>query len=93
MKTGDYSTKRKAYEYYSNRFLGGLKYVSWDEASIINNWIDKYSHKGNTYLDLGTGTGRAIKEILKNSPGKVYGLDQSKEMLYVLRENIYRSSY
>ncbi|CAG1002443.1 MAG: geranylgeranyl reductase [Candidatus Methanoperedens nitroreducens] len=44
---------------------------------------------GATILDAGTGTGEAIKAILKNSnPSKVVGIDISKGMLKIAREKI-----
>ncbi len=42
---------------------------------------------GATVLDAGTGTGEAIRAILKNSnPSKVVGIDLSKGMLKIARE-------
>ncbi len=51
--------------------------------------LQKNVKDGATVLDAGTGTGEAIKAILKNSnPSKVVGIDISKGMLKIAREKI-----
>ncbi len=51
--------------------------------------LQKNIKDGVRVLDAGTGTGEAIKAILKNSnPSKVVGIDISKGMLKIAREKI-----
>ncbi|MDO8727886.1 MAG: geranylgeranyl reductase family protein [Candidatus Methanoperedens sp.] len=51
--------------------------------------LQKNVKEGAMVLDAGTGTGEAIKAVLKNSnPSKVVGIDISKGMLKIAREKI-----
>lgn len=83
MKRGDYSTFQKANHYKSTRFTGGLEIVAEDEARIINSWLKASNNE--VFMDLGTGTGRAVVEILKQNPQRIYAVDSSSAMLNVLK--------
>ena len=87
MKKGDYSTLQKAFLYNNKRFSGGKKQIARDEALILNHLLSKNTPGSKIYLDFGTGTGRAIREILKHNPKKIYALDESVQMLATLRNN------
>lgn len=57
--------------------------------NYFEEFLQKNVKEGATILDAGTGTGEAIKAILKNSnPSKVVGIDISKGMLKIAREKI-----
>lgn len=88
MKKNDYQTKKQAQEYGTERFSGGLSLVDKDEAGLIKEWLKKIDKsRFPIFLDLGTGTGRIIKEHLKHNPKTIYALDQSEAMLKTLAEN------
>lgn len=82
MRKSDYQTWQQATDYQKLRFAGGLSAVAEDEAKLLNLWLPK---RGSIYLDLGSGTGRAIETILTHQPKIIYALDASKAMLTHLR--------
>lgn len=84
MKKGDYQSQRKAKAYESGRFSGNLTFVATDEAKIIESWLRRVK-SGGIYLDLGSGTGRIVRSIVKSKPKKVYALDTSNAMLQELK--------
>ncbi|MBX4205643.1 class I SAM-dependent methyltransferase [Candidatus Microgenomates bacterium] len=87
MRKGDYQTTQKAQDYNYNRFGGGLTTVDLDERSILSSWINKYAINKNTLLDLGSGTGRIIKSLIKFNPKVIIALDASDYMLKELKSN------
>lgn len=87
MKPSDYKSLKQAAQYHNFRFAKGTLLVSQDEASLLNNWILTYSQKkGLIFLDLGTGTGRVVVELIKYQPKKIYALDRSDAMLKFLEK-------
>lgn len=84
MQKGDYQTKEKAENYNLNRFKNGLFYVDSRERKILSEWIRQ---NNNTFLDLGSGTGRILKTLILKRPKIIYALDASSEMLAVLENN------
>lgn len=88
MNKGDYQTDRQASDYNTYRFIGGLSLVHAYEIEIISSWIKKIRLPENpTILDVGTGTGRILKELIKSNPKKIYALDLSSAMLTQLSKN------
>lgn len=86
MKKGDYKTLAQAQKYHQGRFKNGLEIVSRDEMRIFNNWLAQIPIKNKVILDIGTGTGRIINNLLNYNVKKIYALDQSEAMLNYLRE-------
>lgn len=87
MKSSDYKSLKQAIQYHNFRFEKGMMLVSQDEASLLNNWILTSSQKqGLILLDLGTGTGRVVMELIKQHPKKIYALDRSEAMLGFLEK-------
>lgn len=87
MKASDYKSFEQAAQYHNFRFTKGIALVSKDEASLLNNWILTYSQEqGLIFLDLGTGTGRVVVELIKHHPKKIYALDSSQTMLQFLKK-------
>lgn len=84
---------REMYDSIANHYDS---YVSlWKNTMGKGTWkyfeelLQKNIKDGAIVLDAGTGTGEAIKAILKNSnPSKVVGIDISKGMLKIAREKI-----
>ena len=88
MIQGEYKSPEKARDYNANRFKGGLQLVDSDEMRILERWLTAKLPRGQAVvLDLGAGTGRTIKQILKIFPKTIYALDQSPAMLKLLEEN------
>lgn len=87
MKKNDYATFQKAANYNDKRFSGGLKFISEDELKIIDTYITSIHGSKENYLDLGTGTGRVLKILLKHHPKRIYALDQSEKMIARLKIN------
>lgn len=87
MIKGEYKSPKKAQDYNINRFKGGLALVDEDEMELIHGWLTNKSLPNETILDLGAGTGRALKALLKARPKTIYALDQSRAMLKLLEEN------
>lgn len=85
MRKGDYKSIQQAQEYESKRFSGGLALVAKDEAKVINNFLTKIHSPNPVFLDLGSGTGRVVGELVKYKPKTIYALDPSTTMLTVLR--------
>lgn len=85
MKAGDYQTPKQANQYLNKRFDGGLSKVAVDEALILREFLKKAGLDEPTSLDLGTGTGRVVKELLKFNPKQIYALDASVSMLKVFK--------
>ena len=86
MKSTDYQTLNQASAYDQNRFSDGLKIVHNDEKQILENVLKITSQKAR-FLDLGTGTGRVVKILLKYKPLKIDALDRSRAMLDQLEKN------
>lgn len=87
MIKGEYKSPKRAQDYNLNRFKRGLALVDKDEMEILENWLPKKTSTNKTIFDLGTGTGRAIKVLLKSRPKTIYAFDQSRAMLKLLEEN------
>lgn len=82
MRPGDYQTENQAQSYLNKRFSGGLRKVHLDEIAIINKWLNEIIQKENLkFLDIATGTGRAIPTLLNFKPRAIFALDQSEAML------------
>lgn len=83
MKKRDYSTLKQASEYYKKRFAKGKELVSRDETSLLGKWIKEKTKRNQPliFLDIGTGTGRAVNELLKHHPKTIYASDNSPAML------------
>ena len=86
MIPGEYKSPEKAKDYNTNRFSGNLKFAHIDEMEIVEPWI-KPLEKKSIIMDLGAGTGRAIKLLLKFNPKLIYAFDQSPAMLKQLESN------
>ena len=90
MKKGDYSTIKKAKRYDKERFSGNLKTINMDEIDIIRTFIARNLHSHSPIiLDIGAGTGRVTKELIRFKPKNLFALDQSKTMLNLLIENLH----
>lgn len=88
MKSTDYKTLKQAKEYHLKRFGKGLRLVSDDELDLVGQWIFQItSNRPVIYVDIGTGTGRILKEILTHSPKKIFAVDQSESMFKQLKLN------
>lgn len=88
MKTGDYKTTNQARNYQYKRFGNGLLLVSQDEISLLDSWLSLIpASQSNSYLDLGSGTGRITEKLLRQKSKMVYALDSSAAMLTLLRKN------
>lgn len=91
MKKGDYQTKEQAIVYDKQRFSETLDKVHKDEIAFLKKRIlDLKLSDSSIFLDLGAGTGRISKEILKLEPFKLYAVDPSYSMLEVLKTNLKR---
>ena len=86
MKVGEYKSLEKALDYNLKRFKGNLKFVHQAEMEIIEAWLASFGQK-SIIFDLGAGTGRAIKSLLKAKPKIIYAFDESPAMLKLLKEN------
>lgn len=87
MKSSDYQTRKQAMFYSKYRFQKGLSWVSRDEFNVLNNYLGGTNLGGKVFIDLGSGTGRIINILLKQNPGKIYAVDESKAMLNELKKN------
>lgn len=88
MKSTDYKTLKQAKEYHLKRFDEGLKLISDDELNLVGQWVFQISsNRPLIYIDIGTGTGRILKELLRHSPKKIFAVDQSESMLNQLKLN------
>lgn len=93
MKQGDYQSIKKAKRYRNERFANGLALVSQDELRILDYWLSGIKKdKMQVFLDLGSGTGRVVKILLKYHPKNIYTLDPSAAMLSILKENYKRAT-
>lgn len=84
MKKGDYKTLAQAQKYYQERFTNGLEIVNYDEMNILNKWLKNFPAEGKIVLDLGSGTGRVLENLLNYKTKKIYALDKSDAMLNFL---------
>ena len=88
MKVGEYKSPNRALDYNLNRFKDNLKFIHFDEMKALEKLISISKLKNQAIiLDLGAGTGRAIKFLLRANPKKIYAFDQSPAMLKLLEEN------
>jgi len=88
MKQGDYQTDKQAKGYHDYRFAGGLYLVHKYEAEIISSWVKSIEMPENSIIaDIGTGTGRIIKELTEFYPKRIYAVDISLAMLEQLSRN------
>ena len=91
MRATDYKTIKQASDYYHKRFAEGKKLVNMDETLLINKWFAACKLNRNTVgIDLGTGTGRVIHELLHRSPKTIYAVDNSPSMLSYINK-LYRN--
>jgi len=88
MKKGDYQTHKQAENYHRFRFEGGLSLVDKYEGEVISAWIKGLKlPKDPIFLDVGAGTGRIIRELIKFNPKKIYAVDVASAMLDQLSKN------
>lgn len=85
MQKGDYRSLKQADKYYRLRFRN-LSQVKKDEMLLLERWLKATGFDNSVSLDLGTGTGRIVKMLLKHNPKKVYALDRSEAMLEYLNQ-------
>lgn len=81
------SKQNEAYHIFANfydRLMNEKKYKIWD--NLIVEIVHKYSIPLGVCLDIACGTGK-ISSILLEKGFQVIGVDQSKEMLVVARNN------
>ena len=91
MRTGDYQTEAQATAYHINRFSGGLRFVHKQESDIVSHWLDDIRiSQTSSILDIASGTGRMIAQMLLYHPKKIYALDSSKAMLGQLSKNYFK---
>lgn len=69
-----------------DELMSGTKYDRW--ASLLNDLIKKNSIKKGIALDIACGTGAIAKILLDMGFSKVYGLDQSADMLLQAQEKL-----
>jgi ubiquinone/menaquinone biosynthesis C-methylase UbiE len=87
MKPGDYQKAKQAQIYNKHRFTKGLSIVDKQEKKIIENYLKKINiEPSSIILDVGTGTGRVLKLLLKFSPSRILALDSSFAMLTILKK-------
>lgn len=67
-----------------------LRALHIDDAEIENALVDLLPDDVGSLLDIGTGTGR-ILEVLARHAERAMGIDQSREMLSVARNNLARA--
>lgn len=75
-----------SYDKYAFNQSRGLELVDSLEKSFVEKVLRK-NKKEEIYIDLGIGTGRFSKSLLKKGK-KVYGLDFSKEMIEVAKREL-----
>lgn len=90
MKQSDYKTRAQAIEYQNKRFSKGLEVVHLDEMNILREFLKYTQTKAKKYLDIGTGTGRIVSELLKVEPKRIYVLDSSPAMLSIFKETYHQ---
>ncbi len=74
------------YDFYAFDKSLGLRYLSYLETLFIQKHLKK--NKGeNLFLDLGIGTGRISRVLLKKNL-KVKGMDFSEEMIRLSKQNL-----
>ncbi len=81
-----YDSMADQYDSYASLWKNTIGKGVW---KYFEEMLQENIKDGATVLDAGTGTGEAIRAILKNSnPSKVVGIDLSKGMLKIAREQI-----
>ncbi len=81
-----YDSIANHYDSYASLWKNTMGKGTWE---YFKELLRKNIKDGARVLDAGTGTGEAIKVVLKNSnPSKVVGIDISKGMLKIAREKI-----
>ncbi len=61
------------------------KVMQFDNQEVIEGSVEKLDiQKGEVVLEVGSGNGQALVEIIKKSPGKIYDIEISKKFRDIL---------
>ncbi len=91
MKATDYTSEAKAAAYANYRFGQGLEAVNRDELYLLQKYLASTSlSESSVLVDLGSGTGRIIDQLLKTPVKTIYAVDLSNAMLDQLEKKYVR---